>query len=749
MHKGKRLLAIALASVMCFSMAACGNKTDNDGAVDADSQDTATEEGNGEEKGDNLIANGDFSAGLEGWYIYLETGAAEQLVTADGEMQIKVSDPGTKEHAVQPYYDGFALYQGAVYEYSFDVHSDIERTMQWRLQLNGGDYHAYVSDIITVNEEVQHVTCTFTMEEATDPAPRLCVNMGAVEGCPDGMGEHSVYFDNFELYLVDDSGANMSSDSSYGVPINVNQVGYLTNASKQAVVRSADAVSGDFDVVNVETNEAVYTGTLTDSKENKDSGEQTAIADFSSVTEPGTYKLVTENYGESYEFVIGDSVYDDVTNSAFHMFYLQRCGEAVEDSTYGHEACHTGNAVIYGTDSAIESMTGGWHDAGDYGRYVVAGAKAAADLMLTYETYGDVFGDATGIPESGNGTPDILDEVKYELDWMLQMQNSEGGVYHKITCENFPGTVMPEEETEQLVISPVSATATADFAATMAMAARIYKNTDATYANTCLDAAKKAYDYLENNEIDPAGFKNPSSVSTGEYPDTDASDELFWMNAEFYKTTGDAQYLDAMKTYDLTADAGLGWQNVNVYGMYTFLTCEGEKAKSDNYYNTVEKRLIEIADLCVQNAKEDAYQVTIGSDGYVWGSNMSVANNGMILLMANEIAQNSEYVDIAGKQLDYIMGTNTNSYCFITGFGTCSPVGTHHRPSQAVGSTMAGMLVGGPNSNLEDPYAAGTLADRPAAACYVDNEQSYSCNEITIYWNSPLVYLLTGINQEK
>lgn len=746
MTKGKRIFAIAMAMVMGLSVAGCGGKKQpTDSTVEEGTEST------GNEARENMIKNGDFSEDLTNWALYLEGGSATQLVNDAGEMEIQVSSPGKKEHAIQPYYDGFSLDMGCVYEYSFDVHSTVERTMQWRLQLNGGDYHAYVSDIITVNEEVQHVTCTFTMEEASDPAPRLCVNMGMLEGCPEDLGEHTVYFDNFELYLIDDSG-KVSSDTSVETPdININQVGYLPNAEKKAVVRGelGTDISGSFDVVNVDTDEVVFTGELENSMENTASGEQTAIADFSEVTETGTYKIVTEDFGESFEFEISDTVYDEVTDSAMRMFYLQRCGEAVTDDSYGHEACHTGEAAIYGSDGTA-AVNGGWHDAGDYGRYVVPGAKAAADLMLTYETYGDVFGDETGIPESGNGIPDILDEVKYELDWMLTMQDSQsGGVYHKVTCEIFPGSVMPEEETDQLILAPVSTTATADFAATMAMAARVFKDIDSDYSNSCLAAAEKAWNYLEETPNDGVGFRNPDSISTGAYDDKEDADERYWALAELYKTTGNETYSSKLKEYDPTKIGGdLGWQTVGLYGMYAYLTSSSAALSSDNYYPTVKDAFYDAVDTALEHSNEDAYGVAIGNDDYCWGSNMGVANKGMLLLMANQLTPDEKYVTAARCQLDYLLGTNTNSYCFVTGFGTLSPENPHHRPSQAVGEAMSGMLVGGPDSDLEDPYAQATLSENANAACYVDNVQSYSCNEVTIYWNSPLVYLLVGVEAQ-
>ena len=123
---------------------------------------------------------------------------------------------------------------------------------------------------------------------------------------------------------------------------------------------------------------------------------------------------------------------------------------------------------------------------------------------------------------------------------------------------------------------------------------------------------------------------------------------------------------------------------------------------------------------------------------------MRVGNNGEILCMAANVTGDETYSKLAKKQLDYLLGSNPLGYCFVTGFGTFSPNNPHHRPSQVVGSAMPGMLVGGPNKSLEDPYAKAVLSEEVPALCYVDNSQSYSTNETAIYWNSPLVYLLAA-----
>lgn len=748
----RRFLALLLVCSIILSITACNRENkDTMETVEEESKEESTEDlpsekdSDSEEENENLIPGGYFEENNEMWGTYTESGGEGSIaVNTDEQLEVTIDKTGSVGHAVQVYCDGFELLQNAEYEISFDISSSVDRTIEWRIQINGGDYHAYFSDEdVALTNEMEHHTYTFTMEEESDPAPRLCFNLGFHE--PDGeLDSHTVIIDNVELFLIDDSNAEASATGDIGPSININQLGYRTDDSKLAIFRDS-SLDEKFDVVNVETGETIYTGDVIDSVETESAGEVVAYGDFSSIKEPGTYKLVAANSGESYEFIISDEVYDDIFEDVVKMLFLQRCGSELEvehAGNFAHTSCHTQEAIIYGT-SETKDVTGGWHDAGDYGRYVVPGAKTVADILLAYEDYSHVFGDIAGIPESGNGIPDILDEARYELEWMLKMQDEEsGGVYHKVTGLNFAGTVMPETITDDLYIMPISNTATGDFAAVMAMAARVYEPFDDSFAKECLTSSKNALNYFEAND-GADSYSNPSDVLTGEYPDTEDTDEYFWALCELYKTTGDSSYKNKLDTIDFKSlEDGMGWQAVSLYGYYAYLTSE----KQDN---DIKDKLIENFSSYIasveDNIEDDGYFSSMG-DEYPWGSNMTLANNGMTLLMANKLLNKDvDYDHLAKKQLDYLLGANSTSYCFVTGYGSLTPESTHHRPSQALGSTMTGMLVGGANSNLEDPYAQNVLAGNPPAKCYVDNEQSYSCNEITVYWNSPLIYLMAGL----
>lgn len=758
--KRKQYLCIALVVAMtCFSVA-CGSKAPVATTPETTEAETTqvevveTEEETTEEaldpakdnvEGVNLLTNGDFEAGSENWGTFITRGGVAEFAVLEGVGTFDIMALGTDNYSVQLYYDEFPLKFGGVYEFSFDMASDIPRNVQARIQLNGGDYKGYVESEIDITTEMTTYAYTFEMEDS-DPLPRLCFNIGKPKN-GDQYDKHKVMIDNVCVKLIDGSKLVEEEVVDLSVDCNTNQVGFYPDGRKTVVI-SSENPGKEFNVVDMDGN-VVYTGKLGDAIDNTlASGEIVYQGDFSDFTTPGTYKIVSADGKESYPFEIAEGIYTEVLKDTFRMLYLQRCGcEVTEDiaGNFAHPVCHNTDAVIYGTDKTKE-VNGGWHDAGDFGRYVVPGAQTIQDLFLSYEDFPEIWdgpdGDNMGIPESGNGVPDILDEAKYELDWMIKMQDEEtGGVYHKVTCKEFPGFVMPQEETETLYLSPISTAATADFAAVMAKSSEVYKDIDPDFAAKALVAAEKAWGYLKVTK-NIAGFRNPDDVLTGEYPDGQDKDERFWAAAELYKVTGKDEYRvhleETMEKYILQ---GYGWAEMGSYGLITYLSLD-DSMKNPTYVAKIEEMVVKKADEMVGYAKADGYNAGVGS--YVWGSNLSICNSGRQMLFAAELTGKDEYRTYAYDQVQYILGQNAVSYCFVTGYGSLQAQHTHHRPSIVQGETMKGMVIGGPNGNLEDPFAKAILAGQPPAKCYLDHDQSFSTNEVTIYWNSPFIYLLSS-----
>ena len=687
----------------------------------------------------------DFDDGTTQGVLTYTNGGSFDLSNADGALAADIHSCGNLDYADQIYWDGFTLHQNCAYTYSFDIFCDIERDVEYRLQINGGDYHAYQGEVIQAGPDWQTISVDWTMTEASDPAPRIVFNMGRMPDMPEDPGEHRVLLDNIRLTVRDASGAVAVDPLPEYPRIVMNQLGFRPEDTKGFVVKE-DSEEGSFAVIDAATGESVYEGGLDKAVYHRAGDMRVRKADFSGFTQPGTYRIRAVSGDlevETPEFVIDPDVYRPLFENLVHMLYLQRCGMQTEETfagAFAHPACHDTEAQVYGTDRK-KDVTGGWHDAGDYGRYVVTGAKTVADLLMAYEEY-ELTMDDLHIPESGNGVPDLLDEVRYELEWMLKMQDEQtGGVYHKVTGYVFPGEVWPQEETEPLVLAPVSTAATGDFAAVMAKASVIWADLDPAFAENMRAAAYRAWDHIKDSQ-DTTGFVNPPEITTGEYPDRGLKDELFWAAAELFLTGDDSFAAELKERYSTYLRPGLGWERMNTYAFYDL--CKASPAGIDEVLDGCREQLIDEARDLVKKSGKDVYGMALEKN-YPWGSNMAVANNGVRLLIAEKLTGERQYLELAARHLDYLLGCNGLGRCFVTGSGTNPPLYPHHRLSMAAGEAMPGMLVGGPDSTLEDPFAKGLLNGQAPAMCYIDNEQSFSTNEATIYWNSPLIWLVSAM----
>ncbi|MBQ3565885.1 MAG: glycoside hydrolase family 9 protein, partial [Oscillospiraceae bacterium] len=341
----------------------------------------------------NIISNSTFDSGLTGWSSFKQSGGAYTLTTQNGQLAMNITSTGTVNYSVQFGYDIVPLYQNGVYRLSYDISSTVDRTVEAMIQQNGGTYQAYTWKSLSLTSTPQTVDYTFTMEYETDIMSKLAFNCGYYKG--EDPGNHTIYLDNVVLELIDDSNVDYTEILPYEAPIITNQVGYKPDSQKIATFRNITSEK-QFSVVNADTKKTVYTGELYGETNNSSAGETNWLGDFSSVTEPGSYYITCGDLDASYTFEIGDKVYNNLLDDSVRMLYLQRCGTAVEDDVFGHVACHNTKAVVYGTNQTID-VSGGWHDAGDYGRYIVPAAKAVADLLYAYQANPSLYSDNIGI----------------------------------------------------------------------------------------------------------------------------------------------------------------------------------------------------------------------------------------------------------------------------------------------------------------------------------------------------------------
>lgn len=539
-------------------------------------------------------------------------------------------------------------------------------------------------------------------------------------------------------------------------PIRINQLGYLEKGEKVFVVADLDDQS--YELLD-ERGIVVFNGKLKERGIWIKSGEKIALGDFTAFTKSGKYTL---KVGDrlSYPFLIDNEVYKEVKNAALKSYYLQRVSMPIEEEfagIYKRPKGHDDMGLLFhpSTDkTGTLDSPGGWYDAGDYGKYMI-NAGISTGIMLSFaENYPDAFPDnSLYIPESGNNMPDILDELKYEIDWMLSMQDSDGGAFVKVSTLNFCGMVMPHEAPKDRWVIGKSTSAALHLAAIGAMASRIYGPFLPEYGQKCLTAANQAWEWAEKN---PAVYyaKNPEDVKTGAYNDTDLNEEFFWAASELYATTKKEVFYNRIKPKlgNFTFRLEENWRNYNDnIGYYSLVNQKSPLPENDK--EIIENRIIQVADSLANIQKSNPYQIPV--DHFVWGSNSDVLDAAIIYAQAYELTKKPKYLKAANETFDYVLGKNATDYSFVTGFGSKQVMHIHHRPSEAdqIVAPYPGFLVGGPNFHKQDKgdLAAsgfGYASDFPAKS-FIDALPSYASNEICINWNAPLVYMAGFLDHYK
>jgi endoglucanase len=528
--------------------------------------------------------------------------------------------------------------------------------------------------------------------------------------------------------------------------IRINQLGYYPDANKIGFVVFCNAAN--FEIIDLADSSIQFTGDLGDRLYWRDAGDSVRQFDFSDFTKEGMYKIHIPGYGESYPFEISKTVYRKAAYASLKSYYYQRCSfELTEEfaGIWARGAGHPDDACVFHSSTGKTgtlSSPGGWYDAGDFGKYVVNAGISVATLLSFYENFSHFFEDGSiQIPESGNGINDLLDEVKYELDWLKTMQDDDGGVFHKLTTLNFTGTIMPENANSTRYVIGKSTAATLDFAAMMAMAGRIYQDYDADYANDCILRAENAWIWAKANPT--KYFNNPSDVSTGQYGDSNVSDEFIWASAELYITTAKEEYKSYLesKSSSLNYNSTPGWPNVQPLASLSLLT--QSNGLSESLLNTIKNSLISTTNNWLNQINSNPARIP--NHGYWWGSNSGMANMGVGLLYAYIVTEDPKYIKGAAETADYILGKNATGFSFVSSYGNKTPMNFHHRASGADGiaQPVPGFVAGGPNKDQQDnedyPFS-------DPAKSYVDVYGSYASNEVCINWNSPLTALLAGVD---
>jgi endoglucanase len=555
-------------------------------------------------------------------------------------------------------------------------------------------------------------------------------------------------------------------------PIRIDQEGYYPNGPKVAVLvlppgpdKKILTRSTVFYITGQSGKDTVFIGDLSYIRHSSNSSLRTQIADFSSLRQEGIFRIHADGQS-SYPFRIQEKVHQPIARASLKAYYFQRASmelDSVYAGKWSRAAGHPDTAVIIHPSAADPfrkagstiSTPGGWYDAGDYNKYMVNAGISTATLLSAYEDYKPYFDTLhTHIPSLDKPIPDILNEVLYNLRWMLTMQDPrDGGVYNKCSNAAFDGMIMPALAVEPRYVVEKGTAATLNLAGVSAEAARIfssYKKELPGLSDSCQLAAEKAWKWcLAHPDIaydqDAMNLLYDPKISTGGYGEKEFSDEWFWAASELFLLTNEQNYKDTVLRL-MNRSFGLpSWSQTGLLGYYSLVQDRSgllPKAKEDSIRN----RLIAMANTYIHAATRNAFLVVMGGrkTDFVWGSNSNAANQGVLLSKVYRLTGERKYLNAALGNLDYLCGRNATGYCFITGQGTFSPLHPHHRISVADGITdpVPGWLVGGPNPGEQDhsPYDF----HEPETA-YVDLATAYASNEIAINWNAPLVYLAAAM----
>ena len=375
------------------------------------------------------------------------------------------------------------------------------------------------------------------------------------------------------------------------------------------------------------------------------------------------------------------------------------------------------------------------------------------------------------IPESGDGVSDLLDEARWELEWLLAMQVPEGEplagmVHHKLHDAQWTGVpIMPPTDYDNnsdfakpsggRYLMPPSTAATLNVAAVAAQGARIWREIDPAFADRCLAVAERAWTAANAHPDLLAG--NVPGNGGGNYDDTNVSDEFYWAAAELFITTGKPEYRDYFtsasfyRTFPSAGAGSMSWGSVAALGTISLAVVPNDLEAEA--VAGLQAQIVKAADHVLAVMAGEGYRVSIGANQYVWGSNSDVLNNALLLALAHDFSGDAKYLDGVTESMDYLLGRNALSFSFISGYGARSMQHPHHRFWGNQGQfppPPPGALAGGPNGNPSDPTAdAADLTAVGAARRYFDQLPSYSTNEVAINWNAPLVWVSAYLDAQE
>jgi endoglucanase len=539
----------------------------------------------------------------------------------------------------------------------------------------------------------------------------------------------------------------------------MNQLGYLPAAPKHAVLVT-DATDPVPFAVHDRAGAAVLAGRSVPWPQRPEptSGLSVHRLDLTALTAAGPGYRVVAGEHRSHPFRIAADLYDEPSRDALRLFYLLRSGCPIDEERapgYGHPAGHPGDTAVpcwTGPDAArlypgwqpagVFDVSGGWYDAGDYGKYVVSGGIALWQLLNLLRL----------LRRHAHGRyGEVLEECRWQLDWMLRMQVPPGHplagmAFHRVhgtTWSPLPGPAHDDPTTR--VLHRPSTAATLHLAAVAAQAARLLPGEP-----RLLTAARTAY-RAAIAEPDLIAPDDQGRYGGGPYGDERLADDFYWAAAELWLATGEDEYRAALTgspehTADVFDPAGFDFDRVAGPARLDLATATPRLPDHDRVAGSVRAAGERLLDL---QARQPWGQPYAPPDGWAWGSNGRILNNLVVLATAHELTGDQRFHDAVAVGMDYLLGRNALGQSYLTGYGVDR---TEHLRTRQFGHDLdpalppppPGALAGGANSTVTPGFPADPrLAGLPPQCRYLDEPTSETTNDICIRWNAPLAYVTT------
>ncbi|MCF8245959.1 MAG: glycoside hydrolase family 9 protein [Saprospiraceae bacterium] len=617
------------------------------------------------------------------------------------------------------------------------------------------------------------------------------------------------YYFQFSLLLL--SLKCFAGPATISPYLHVDQFGYRPSAQKVCIISDPQvgfngaesfAPGSTYEIKRWSDDVTVFSAAITawnGGATHAQSGDKVWWFDFSSVTTPSDYYVYdpTNDVG-SYKFSIDDDAYNDVMEQSLRMFYLQRCGTpktATNAGAWQDLVCHTHalqdlncRSVSQPNNGSTEKdLSGGWHDAGDFNKYVNFTWAPVHSLLFAYQENPMVFDDNNNIPESGNGIPDMLDELKWELDWLLKMQLADGSVLMKVGVPCYESASPASADLTQRLYGPAQASATRAVASMFAHAAVVYGSLGDpamnAYAATLLQKAELAWTWIVANPA-TSSYNNSGFCSINPEWDVDTQNEArTGAAAMLFAATGNTTYRSYFDN-NYTSIRPYSWtywypfqpiiQDMMLY--YASLSNATNTVANNIKNNCITSVNTNNVDLLTAwNNNTDAYRAYLKNDDYVWGSNQVKANAGTIfynMLVYNLSPANATaYRNAAESFIHFLHGANPINKAMLTNMGdygaegSCDEMyhawfgdGTDYDNAQTspIGPP-SGYMTGGFNKNFApDPACNCVISppqNQPVQKSYKDwntswPENSWELTEPAIYTQAAYIKLLSKFASE-